>query len=101
MERFGVRVEDLERGVVTPPVRELLQFECERARGYYRQAAARLPAVDRRSLVAAEIMGGIYAAILRRVERSGYDVFSRRIRVPRPHRALIALRIWALSVVRG
>ncbi len=61
---------------MTPPVRALLQFECGRARDYYRRAAAQLPAADAQSLVAAEIMGGIYFAILRRIERSGYDVFS-------------------------
>jgi phytoene synthase len=94
LERFGVTEETLQQGRVTPAVRDLLRFECERARHYYRRAAAELPPVDARSLVAAEIMGGIYFGILRRIERSGYDVFSRRIRVPRPYRALIALRIW-------
>ena len=93
--RFGVTEEALRQGKVTPPVRELLRFECQRARDYYDRAAADMPQVDARSLVAAEIMGGIYFGILRRIERAGYDVFSRRIRVPRPHRALIALRIWA------
>ena len=44
---------------------------------YYRRAAADLPPADARSLVAAEIMGGIYFEILRRIERAGYDVFSR------------------------
>ena len=53
----------------------------------------------RRSLVAAEIMGGIYFEILQRIERAGYDVFSRRIRVPRPQRALIALRIWLQTLI--
>jgi phytoene synthase len=93
--RFGVTEEALKQGTVTPPVRELLRFECQRARDYYDRAAADMPQVDARSLVAAEIMGGIYFGILQRIERAGYDVFSRRIRVPRPHRALIALRIWA------
>ena len=84
---------------MTPAVRDLLRFECERAREYYRRAAAELPAADARSLVAAEIMGGIYFEILRRIERAGYDVFSRRIRVPRPYRAVIALRIWARTLL--
>jgi phytoene synthase len=86
---------------VTPEVSDLLRFECERARYYYRLAADELPRGDARSLVAAEIMGGIYFEILRRIERSGYDVFSRRVRVPRPHRALIALRIWARTALLG
>jgi 15-cis-phytoene synthase len=98
MARFGVTVAMLEQGRVTPAVRELLRYECDRAREYYRRASAELPRVDARSLVAAEIMGGIYFAILQRIERAGYDVFSRRIRVPRPYRAVIALRIWARTL---
>ena len=99
LERFGVTEEMLREGHVTPPVRELIRFECQRARDYYRRAAADLPRGDARSLVAAEIMGGIYFAILRRIERSGYDVFTKRIRVPRPQRAVIALRIWVRTLL--
>lgn len=99
LARFGVTEEALREGRVTPPVRELLRFECGRARGYYERAAAGLPRVDARSLVAAEIMGGIYFEILRRIEKAGYDVFSSRVRVPRPHRALIALHIWARTAL--
>jgi phytoene synthase len=94
-----VSVDQLRAGIVTPAVRALLRFQCDRARGYYARAAAELPRQDARSLVAAEIMGGIYFAILRRIERAGYDVFSRRIRVPRPHRAVIALRIWLRTLI--
>jgi phytoene synthase len=92
LERFGVVEADL-RGL-TPPVADLLRFECDRARGYYRRAAEQLPPEDARSLLAARIMGEIYFAILQRIEQRGYDVFSERIRVPRPRRALIALRAW-------
>ena len=94
LDRFGVTVEALGRGVVTPEIRELLRFECARAHAFYAEAAARLPPADARSLVAAEIMGAIYFAILRRIERAGYDVFSRRIRVPRANRFVLALRLW-------
>jgi len=98
MARFRVTEADLRAGRLTPAVSGLMRFECERARFYYTKAAATLPPVDRRSLLAAEIMGAIYFEILRRVERSGYDVFSRRVRVPRPYRALIALRLWARAM---
>ena len=100
MARFGVSEKDIGAGVMTTAVRDLLRFECERAHYYYRRAADELPAADARNLVAAEIMGGIYFAILRRIERANYDVFTRRIRVPRPARAFIALRIWARTLLR-
>ena len=43
-------------------------------------------------------MGGIYFEHPRSASSAAdYDVFRRRIRVPRPQRAVIALRIWARS----
>jgi phytoene synthase len=85
-------------GVRSPQVRALLRQQAERARDYYRQAAQALPRADRRCLVAAEIMGAIYRALLRRIERNGYDVFSRVVRIPRPRRAVIAAATWARTV---
>jgi 15-cis-phytoene synthase len=99
LARFGVTVDALSTGRVTSAVRDLLRYECQQAREYYTRAAQQLPPSDRRSLVAAEIMGAIYFEILRRIERAGYDVFSQRIRVPRPHRAVIALRVWLRALL--
>ena len=97
---------DLEReragaghGVKSPTVKALLRQQAERARSYYAKAAAELPAADRRRLSAAEIMGAIYRAILSRIERSDYDVFSRVVRIPRPERAVIAAVTWARTML--
>jgi phytoene/squalene synthetase len=49
--------------------------------------------------VAAEIMGAIYFAILRRIERRDYDVFREVVRIPRPRRALIAASVWARTML--
>ncbi len=99
LARFKVDEADLRRGLAAEGVRALMEYECGRTRELYRLASDSLPASDRRRLVAAEIMGGIYFGILERIEAAGYDVFSSRIRVPRPERLLIALRIWACSTL--
>ena len=96
---FHVTEQDLRAGVVTPNVRSLLRYQCRRARYYYRLASERLPRGDRRNLVAAEIMGEIYFAILRKIERARYDVFRTRHRVARPRRAIIALDIWSRALL--
>jgi len=93
----GCSVEDLAAGTLTEPVRRLIAFECHRARDYYARAVAARPDVDRRRLVAAEIMRAVYFETLRRIERNGYDVFSARARVPKPQQALIALRQWLFA----
>ncbi len=96
LRAHGCSVEDLAHGRLTEPVRQLLAFECRRAREYYARAVAARPASDRRRLVAAEIMRAVYSATLARIERREYDVFSERVRVPRPLQAAIALRQWLL-----
>ena len=90
----GCTVDDLAAGVVTEPVRRLIAFECGRARDFYQRAIEARPPEDRQRLVAAEIMRAVYFETLRRIERSGHDVFTARARVPRPRQALIALRQW-------
>ena len=105
--RFGCTEGDLAneaaagRGVQSAAVRALLQHQATRAREYYARASATLPSRDARRLVAAEIMSAIYFAILQKIERRGYDVFSERVRIPRIRRALIAVRTWLDVVLRG
>ena len=101
LRRFGVSEEALRveaanagRGIQSREVKALLAFQGSRAREYYVRAKASLPSADAKRLVAAEIMGAIYFAILEKIERCDYDVFSAVIRIPRPRRALIALRTW-------
>jgi phytoene synthase len=86
-------------GVRSPAVRALLRQQAARAREYYRRAAASLPKDEARRLVAAEIMGAIYQAVLLKIERADFDVFSAVVRVPRPRRAAIAAATWARTLL--
>jgi len=80
---FACTEVDLRAGLVGN-VPRLLEHQARRAHDYYARARAALPSGERRRLVAAEIMGAVYRAILARIERRGYDVFSSIVRVPRP-----------------
>jgi len=105
LDRFGCTEADLRaemaragQGIGADKVRRLLAYQAERARRYYGRAHDALPRAEARRLVAAEIMGAIYVGVLRRIERAGFDVFSRVIRVPRPRRAWIAGWTWARTM---
>jgi phytoene synthase len=93
-------MEDASGVVRSTKVKALLQQQARRAREYYARAARGLPVADARRLAAAEIMGAVYRAILERIERRDFDVFSSVVRVPRPRRALIAATTWAASLVK-
>ena len=59
---------------------------------HFDRAAQHLPEEDRPRLLAAEVMGGIYRRLLRRIEAEGFRVFDSRIRVPRLQQLGVALR---------
>lgn len=70
----------------------LLRFEAQRAREHFARAAERLPPVDRHRLLAAEVMGAVYRALLETLERRGFPLGVPKVTLSRPHKAWIALR---------
>ncbi len=94
LARFGYSEDDLLSCRYTPAFRALMEFECARAREYFERARAALLNEDKRFFFAARVMGSIYAHILRRIEKSGYNVFDRRISISRFLKLLIAVRYW-------
>jgi phytoene/squalene synthetase len=100
MARFAVTEEMLVRDTGSPNVRALLRAHGARARDYYARATRAIPPEESRRLIAAEIMSGIYQAILAEIERRDFDVFGETVRVSRPRRAWIAITIWTRMTFR-
>jgi phytoene synthase len=92
LRRFGCTVAELERGTVTPPVRELLRFEAERAWRFYREGARLISKVDADSKGALWALVRIYSSLLARIEGRDFDVFSARVRLNAAEKARILLR---------
>jgi squalene synthase HpnC len=70
----------------TPPMsseRALFADIAQRAEGYYQSALKLLPLIDRESRPALWVLVSIYHGLLKRIRSADYDVFSRRISVPR------------------
>jgi phytoene synthase len=81
LSAFGVDRQRLERGVVDEPIRNLLAHEIERARVLYRRAAPGIALVHPSSRDCLRTASTLYAEILDAIERSDYDVLSRRATV--------------------
>jgi 15-cis-phytoene synthase len=89
-ERFGYSEEALARRERSEAFLDLMRFQAARARSFFAAADRETARLDRKRLVAAEIMGRVYRRLLERIEASGFDVFAREIRVPRLERVWIA-----------
>jgi phytoene synthase len=95
LARFKVSPEEILRLEYSPRFFELANSVAQRARHFYRLARETLPAEDRRSMVAAELMGSVYWRLLCKLERRRFDVFGPELtRLNKGQKALLILRSW-------
>ena len=92
LARFHVTEDDIRAGQRTPEFIDLMDFETDRARQYYKQSQSLLGLVDRRSRASLAALISIYSRLLDRIERSSYDVFTRRISLPAAEKCWIAVK---------
>jgi len=88
----------LHRAPGAPPTadeRALLKDIAQRAEDYYRSGHALMPLIDRESRPALWVLVSIYHALLKRIVRADYDVFSRRASVPMVEKLWILAMGWA------
>jgi phytoene synthase len=108
---------DAERGRIYIPLRELSRCQVQpeeilrleysdrfftaadsvatRAREFYQKARRGLPLTDRRSMVAAELMGSVYWRLLGKLARQKFNVFGPRPpRLTKGQKLLLIFRAW-------
>jgi 15-cis-phytoene synthase len=99
LKRFNYSPEELQRGILDERFRNLMHFETERAREYYRAARNLLPLVEKSSRPCLWAMIEIYERLLNRIIQNRFDVFGQRIRLSSCEKITVALRALAMRLV--
>jgi phytoene synthase len=100
MSRFGYTEQQLGDGIRNEAFVELLSFQGQRAREYFRSGFRLLPYLSRRSRACPAVLGAIYSRVLDRIEASGYDVLGEtRIALTTGEKARITARSWLASTL--
>lgn len=97
LQQFGVPASDVLDGKHSDGFTRLIQFQIDRAQGFYDQALKALPAVDRKSQKSGLIMAAIYRTLLDEIRRDGCRVLAHRIALTPLRKLWIAWRT-SLSV---
>ena len=92
LQAFRCRETILLQHQYTTEFAALMQFQARRALEYYRKARACLLPGDKSSLIAPEIMAGIYRSTLRKMARRRYNVLPERTSLSTVQKVVIALR---------
>jgi phytoene synthase len=94
LKRFEVPAADILQSRYSENFLRLMQFQSERAIGYYAKALAALPPEDRRSQRAGLIMAAIYRATLDEVARDGFKVLTQRTSLTPLRKLWLAWKTW-------
>lgn len=79
--RFGYSEKMMSEGIVDDRFVGLMDFQYQRAQGFYAEALENITAPDRAALRVGEAMRRIYSGILGNMRRDGYRVFDTRYRL--------------------
>ena len=95
LRKFQVSESEILKLEYSPRFHALAMAMAARARLFYQAARDTLPAVDRRSMMTAELMGSVYWRLLRKLERRKFNVFGPEpTRLNKGQKILLVLRTW-------
>lgn len=97
IRRFGVSEADLLGARHTDAFSRLMEFQAQRARNFYADALAVLPAEDRRAQRPGLAMAAIYCALLDEIRRDRYRVLTHRTALTPIRKFWIAWKTWVTA----
>jgi phytoene synthase len=93
--KYGVTPDEILRHEYSERFSQLAASVAGRARTFYRLAQQTLPAEDRRSMVAAELMGSVYWKLLKKLEAEQFNVFGLHpTRLNKAHKIFLIFQSW-------
>jgi 15-cis-phytoene synthase len=95
LKKFNVSEEEILNSKYSENFYALAGVAAGRAKHFYSLARKTLPPEDRRSMVAAELMGSVYWRLLQKLEREQFDVFGAQpIKLSKPRKLALIFRSW-------
>jgi len=92
LRRFGVSEQDIAAKHNTPAFREMMKFEVERARDWFRQGLPLVGKVNHELAVDLELFTRGGQEILRAIEKQGYAVLGNRPAISKPRKLALVAR---------
>ena len=92
LERFGVTERDLFERRETDAMRRLIEFQIERATGYFRAAEPLIRELSFDARFPTLLMGGVYATVLAKLRRDPLVVLRKRLSLSRVQKLMVIAR---------
>lgn len=93
--KFNYSEEDVSNNIYNQKFIDLMEYEVDRTKIYFRKATDELSLDDKGAMFAARAMQHIYYKLLEKIVDYEYDVYSKKIKVPTIEKIGISLGVWA------
>ena len=95
LKKFGVSETEILNSKYSDNYQALAASIAGRAKNFYNLARQTLPAEDRGSMAAAELMGSVYWQLLKKLEANRFNVFGERpVRICKAQKLVLIFRSW-------
>lgn len=94
MKRFDVKAAEILDRQYSDRFVELMRFQTQRAKRFYREAIKALPDVDRRAQRPGLMMAAIYHTLLEEIERDNWHVLDQRVSLTPIRKFWLAWKTW-------
>ncbi|MFN3344305.1 MAG: phytoene/squalene synthase family protein [Chloroherpetonaceae bacterium] len=94
LKKFNLTEEDILNGVMSENFINLMKFEIERARFYYKESEKGIAMLSQDSRLAVKVSHDNYSRILRRIEEINYNVFKQRAFVSNTKKLALLPYMW-------
>ena len=81
MDKFNYSINQLRESLYNDDFIQMMKFEVDRAKRYFESGSRLLPLVDTDSRICLVILSKIYSKILKKIERSNYNIFQTNYRL--------------------
>jgi phytoene synthase len=92
LRRFGVTEEELVAKTESERLKQLIEFQIDRAESYFRAAEPLLGELSADARFPVILMGGVYATVLARLRHDPLSVLRRRLSLSRMQKVMVVLR---------
>jgi|WetSurMetagenome_2_1015567.scaffolds.fasta_scaffold30398_3 15-cis-phytoene synthase len=94
LEKFNYSEQEIIESKYNENFAELMKYECDRARMFYKKANSYLVRSEKGRMLSARIMEHIYYRLLKKIEKKKYNVFDNYIRISKSKKLFLAYAVF-------
>jgi len=95
LQKFGYNDADIFNNLYNENFQQMMEYQVERAKGYFDSATAYLNLEDKKTMFAARAMQHIYYRLLNKIVDADYDVYNNKIKISTFKKVGISVGVWA------